>query len=424
MARPQAGPPPGVGDGDRAKHAPIDGRAETAPIDGRAETALEGTPLYVHLPFCAAKCHYCDFFSVAAEGHDRGAMIDAILHEARVRAPQRPRTVYLGGGTPSLLAIDELERLLDGLDACTGFRESATEVTAECNPESLDEAKARALLGLGVGRLSIGFQSLSDEILQLFGRVHTVADSFRAYDAARAAGAKNVNVDLIFAVPGQELDTWSADLRRVLALQPDHLSAYNLTFEEETLFRRWLEEGRLAKQPEDRELELFEATRRIAGALGYEAYEISNFASAGRQCAHNVNYWRNGPYVGVGPSAVSKVGWTRSGNVKGIAAYRSRIAESGGATLWEETPEPTARLAETWWLGLRLAEGIDPASARQRAGCPLEDDQSEATADSLADQGLLTRDGARFRLSERGLPLADYVARKFLERNPARTRAS
>jgi oxygen-independent coproporphyrinogen-3 oxidase len=380
--------------------------------------------LYVHLPFCAAKCHYCDFFSVAAEGHDRGALIEAILREARARAPWHPHTVYLGGGTPSLLSIPELERLLDGLHACTGFRDSAVEVTAECNPESLDEAKARALLGLGVRRLSIGFQSLSDDVLQLFGRVHSVADSFRAFDAARAAGATNVNVDLIFAVPGQNLERWTADLNRVLDLGPDHLSAYNLTFEEETLFRRWLEEGRLAKQPEELELALFDATRDVAARRGYHAYEISNFALSGRQCGHNVNYWRNGPYVGLGPSAVSKVAWTRSGNIKGVASYRSRIDEGQSASVWDEELAPRERLAETWWLGLRLAEGLDPEDARARAGCAVEQDGSLEVAEALLRDGLLEREAGRFRLSLRGLPLGDFVARKFLQAGPPESRVS
>lgn len=397
MARPQAGPPPGVGDRIGAERAP------------------EGTALYVHLPFCAAKCHYCDFFSVAAEGHDRGALIEAILCEARALAPWHPRTVFLGGGTPSLLSTHELQRLLEGLHASTGFRDSAVEVTAECNPESLDEDKARCLLGLGVNRLSIGFQSLSDEVLRLFGRVHTVDDSFRAFEAARSGGATNVSVDLIFAVPGQQLESWVADLTRVLDLAPDHLSAYNLTFEEETLFRRWLEEGRLERQPEDLELALFQATREVSSARGYDAYEISNFSLKDRQCLHNVNYWHNGTYLGLGPSAVSKVGWTRSGNIKGVASYRSRVADSASARVWNETLEPRARLVETWWLGLRLAEGLDPASARDRAGCSRSDDCALPVAERLAREGLLDREGERYRLSPRGLPLGDYVARKFLD---------
>lgn len=376
----------------------------------------EGTPLYVHVPFCAAKCHYCDFFSVPAEGQDRGANLRALVREAELRAPSRPRTVFVGGGTPSLLSIDELRAFFDRLHAITRFRDSAVEVTAECNPESLDRDKARALLDLGVTRLSIGFQSLHDEVLTLFGRVHSVADSFAAYEAARAAGANDVNVDLIYAVPGQTPDAWTADLGRVLALGPDHLSAYNLTFEEETVFRRWLEQGRLAKSPEETELELFELTRRLTSAAGLEAYEISNFARSGRQCRHNVNYWHNGPYVGIGPSAVSKVGLTRAGNVKAIGAYNRRVEAEGHARAWDETPGPLRRLAETWWLGLRLAEGIAPAEARGRSGFEAPQDPFDAVTARLAGEGLIAAgtDG-RYRLTERGLPLGDFVARRYLE---------
>jgi oxygen-independent coproporphyrinogen-3 oxidase len=165
----------------------------------------------VHLPFCAAKCHYCDFFSLPDAGQDVDGMVTSILAEARQRAPREPRTVFLGGGTPSLLSREQLARLLDGLEECTGFRGAAVEVTAECNPESLDRDKARALLELGVTRLSIGFQSLRDEVLERFGRVHTSADSFRAFEAARSAGAQELSIDLIFAAPGHEPEQWAKD---------------------------------------------------------------------------------------------------------------------------------------------------------------------------------------------------------------------
>lgn len=386
-------------------------RGESIESDPRAP---EGSPLYVHLPFCAAKCHYCDFFSVPAEGQDRGAMVAAILLEAETRAPRSPRTVYFGGGTPSLLAAEELESLLDGLDKICGFRESATEVTAECNPESLDVAKARVLLDLGVNRLSIGIQSLHDEVLALFGRVHSAEDGLRAFGAAREAGATNVNVDLIYAIPDQDPATWRGDLERVLELQPDHVSAYNLTFEEETLFRRWLDEGRLAKTSEEIELDLFHATREVLAARDFEAYEISNFAREGRRCEHNVNYWRNGAYLGVGPSAVSKIGNRRAGNQKGTTSYVRAIRQKGHARDWEEEPSAEKRLAETWWLGLRLRDGVDPTEARRAAGFDRPEDPALAVAREIEGMGLIEEHLGRFRLTEKGLPLADWVARRFL----------
>ena len=398
---------------ERATASAIPTPHESSPSLGSTR-ASPGTALYVHLPFCAAKCHYCDFFSVPEQGQDRRALIAAVLREAEMRAPSHPRSVFLGGGTPSLLTSAELRELLDGLQRVCRFRDSAIEVTAECNPESLDEAKARTLLALGVTRLSIGFQSLHDEVLQLFGRVHTVEQSFRAYDAARSAGASNVNIDLIYAVPGQTSADWERDLARVLALAPDHLSAYNLTFEEDTLFKRWLEQGRITRQSEEVELELFEATRSLASRAGLEAYEISNFAARGRRCVHNVNYWENGAYVGLGPSAVSKIGNTRAGNVKVIAAYNRRASTEGNARAWEETPSSALRLAETWWLGLRLAEGVTADEARRRADFDGPHDPAEPIALHLVEEGLLDHTGERFALTRRGLPLADHVAKQFL----------
>jgi oxygen-independent coproporphyrinogen III oxidase len=376
----------------------------------------------VHFPYCAAKCGYCDFFSVAAEGHDTGAMVGAILAEAHQRAPRRPQTVFLGGGTPSLLAIPELRRLLDGLDGVTGFRDSAVEVTVECNPESLDRDKAAALLDLGATRLSIGFQSLRDETLQLFGRVHDAAMSFRAYDAARAAGATELNIDLIFAAPDQDLAAWEADLARVLALGPEHLSAYDLTFEEDTLFRRLLDQGHLSQAPEELELELFWSTRRLSGAAGLTAYEVSNFARPGHECRHNQNYWRNGDYVGLGPSAVSHHAGARLANLKALRGYLERVKSGEPCLVSAERLAARQRLGETWWLGLRLAEGIDPARARACAGLAHLDpaaDPALSEAQRLVELGLLERDGPRYRLTEAGLPLADGVARRFLVAQPA-----
>ena len=388
-------------------------RVSTADVRALAR-APEGTPLYVHLPFCATKCHYCDFFSVPDAGQDVDGTIDALLLEAQQRAPRRPRTVFFGGGTPSLLSAKQLERLLDRLDELTAFRTSAEEVSAECNPESLDEAKARRLVELGVSRLSIGFQSLSDDALAKLGRVHTAEQSMRAYDAARGAGASSVNVDLIFALPDQRPEQWEADLARVLALGPDHLSAYGLTYEPGTRFHLLLRRGELARQSEEAELEMFRVTRRRCRAAGLAAYEISNHARPRAECRHNLNYWRNGPYIGLGPSAVSKVGQVRGGNRRGLAAWRRAIERERQAIAWSESLDALGRLAETWWLGLRLASGVEPAEARESAAFGAAVDPALEVAEGLASRGFLECRGGRWRLSERGLPLADALAAEFL----------
>jgi len=387
--------------------------------------APTGTALYVHVPFCEAKCHYCDFFSVPAQGQDVEGTLAAIATEAERRAPRDPVTVFLGGGTPSLLDGRALTGLIDALQRATGFRDTALEVTAECNPESLDRDKAALLLDLGVDRLSIGFQSLSDETLRLFGRVHDAEAGFRAYDAAREAGAGNVNIDLIYAVPGQSPEDWRRELERVLALEPDHLSAYNLTFEEDTRFRRWLEDGRLVPASENVELACFEITRALTARAGLAAYEISNYARPGRECRHNLGYWHNRAYVGLGPSAVSGIAPHRGGNVKPVATYRRWIAARGHATQWREARTPLERLAESWWLGLRLARGVEASALSASAGlAPGAPDPFLEVARELARHELLAEHEGRWRLTDRGHPLADGIAARFLRagRNEARGR--
>ena len=378
------------------------------------ERAPEGTALYVHLPFCVAKCHYCDFYSVPAQGQDISGVVEAILFEATVRAPRHPATVFVGGGTPSLLDIEQLTRLFDGLQEATAFRETAGEVTIECNPESLDRDKAAAMLDLGVTRSSIGFQSLDRATLKLFGRVHDADQAFRAFEAVRAAGFASVNVDLIYAAPGHEPESWRESLHRVLDLHPEHLSAYNLSFEQETTFARWLAEGRIRSPDEELELELFAITRELTASRGLPPYEISNYARPGHQCLHNVNYWNNGSYVGLGPSAVSHLSGRRAGNAREIDDYLRCCRASGNAEVWTERLGPRAKLGETWWIGLRASRGVDPHHARDVADWIEPADPAQELADLMVGQGLLERRHERYCLSERGLPLTDRISAEFL----------
>lgn len=378
------------------------------------ERAPQGTPLYVHLPFCKVKCPYCDFYSVVAEGHDRGAFLDLLLLEAEHRAPRSPATVFLGGGTPSLLDAPEIERLLDGLEARTGFRSSAREVTAECNPESLTQAKAEALLAGGVTRLSIGFQSLRPESLLLLGRPHQAEDSLRAFEAARRAGCQRLSVDLIYGTPGETEATWREDLTRILDLGPEHFSAYNLTYEPGTPLHAHREQGRVSQAPEELELALFHATRELAKSSGFAPYEISNYARAGQHCRHNVHYWENRPYLGIGPSAVSKLGHRRQGSPRSLTRWSEALKSGTEPCDWTETLEPLARLGETWWLGLRLDAGLDPGRARETAGAFPDPDPARAEARRLASQGLLEEVRGRWRLTPQGLPLGDAIGARFL----------
>ena len=398
-------PPPSV---------PTPGLTAPAPPEAPLPRAPAGTALYIHVPFCVVKCPYCDFFSVEAEGQDLSGTVGALLHEARARAPQAPKTVFIGGGTPSLLPESLLVKLLDGLDELTGFRSSAVEVTAECNPESLDPDKAKLLTRLGVTRLSVGVQSLNPDTLRFLGRAHGPEEALRALDAARGTDA-DVGADMIYACPDQSSEEWEKDLSRVLEFEPQHLSAYNLTIEEGTLFHVQRERGELTTAPEEVELACFEQTREVAEAAGLGRYEVSNYARPGHECQHNLTYWANGAYVGLGPGAVSKVGLARAGNPRSLAPYLRWVQDEGHATLWREQLDPLHRLGETWWLGLRRSAGVDPMEALLAAGLDgTVDDPAPGLAQELEQQGLLENVAGRWRLTDRGWPLADGVARKFL----------
>jgi oxygen-independent coproporphyrinogen-3 oxidase len=374
----------------------------------------EGTPLYIHVPFCEAKCPYCDFFSIAGEGQDVRGSLDALLVELERRAPVSPRTIFIGGGTPSWLTISQLTELFEALQKKTGFRDKTQEVTVECNPESLSPEKAKALVELGATRLSIGFQSLRPETLKFFGRVHGVEESIAAYEAARAANPRGVSIDLIFGAPGQTPREWGEDLDQILALRPDHISCYALTFEEGTQFTRWLKSGRIQQMPTEEELALFQLTRDRLLTGGYEAYEVSNFSLKGQQCGHNINYWLNGPYVGIGPGAVSHVDGMRFGNPRALEGWRRAAVGGEDPTSWSEKLEPKHRLAETWWLGMRLSAGVDPVAARTLAGVDPEDDPCLPIAKRLAIEGLLFEKESRWCLTPRGLELADAISKEML----------
>jgi oxygen-independent coproporphyrinogen-3 oxidase len=371
--------------------------------------------LYVHFPLCEAKCTYCDFYSIPGAGHDRARIEALLLTEAEQRAPWQPSTVFLGGGTPSYHDPAALLEFLDRLHSICGFRDSATEVTAECNPESLDLETAQALREGGVSRLSIGIQSLRSEILEQFGRTHSVDQGFQAVDAAKRAGFERLSTDLIYAIPGQSVAEWSDDLRTVLELGLSHLSAYNLTFEPGTAIDRLRREGRLAPSDEEVELELFWRTRELAEQAGLDAYEISNFSLPGHECTHNLSYWQGEDYVGIGPSAVSRAGAVRSGNVRSLPRWMDAIAHGRDPIDSSETLSPLAILGEGWWLGLRTGLGVSAEELQERAGVDPANDPTGPTIGQLTDQGLLVREGDRVCLSPTGLPLADAIGRAFLD---------
>jgi len=345
--------------------------------------------LYIHVPFCAAKCPYCAFYSRPGTEAQMAAFVPAVLRELQQHAV-RPRTIFCGGGTPSLLPVTLWAELIAGLP-----RDEVAEWTIECNPATVDAQKAQLWRAGGVNRLSIGVQSFDDGLLRTLGRIHNAAEAERTFELARATGFDNINLDLMFALPGQTEAQWRATLDRAIGLRPEHISAYNLTLEEDTEFIR-----RYASRPAEEDVAFYELTIETLAAAGYRQYEISNFALPGRECQHNLAYWQGRDYVGLGPSAVSTVAGRRWQNVADTDRYLA------GADIVASTEQltPAIQQSERIAFGLRMRDGV-PADLFRGW---------ETTAARLLADGLLERADDRVRLTRRGLLLADEVAAEFV----------
>ncbi len=369
--------------------------------------------LYVHVPWCRTKCPYCDFNSYAATTWPEERYVDALVAELRGATAWHGAglaTVFFGGGTPSLFAPASIARVLE--TAAELFAVAAdAEVTLEANPGTVTVERLRGYRVAGVRRVSFGIQSFQPHVLKVLGRLHTVEDTRLAAPAARAAGFDDVSLDLIFAVPGQSLDDWRADLDAAMSFQPEHVSAYNLTYEEETPFHALRREGRLVPAADDLEAAMFEEARARLAERGYRAYEVSNFARAGHECRHNLNYWTGGAYLGVGAGAHSYEplddGGRRWSNEKDPEAYARRALGEGGARAFDETLDRGASAGEFAFLNLRLADGFTEESFRRRFG--VEVDELLPGLGEMVARGFVERDRHALRLTPRGLMVADAV---------------
>ncbi|MFO8081767.1 MAG: radical SAM family heme chaperone HemW [Armatimonadota bacterium] len=385
----------------------------------------ERSPLsvYVHLPFCARKCHYCDFNSRPGSAEQRAQYLDALKMEIAGRAEMLGgcdvRTIFFGGGTPTVYEAGELGGLLESVieprppasAVCrTGFQPvgGSVEVTCEANPETVDLPKLRALREAGFNRISIGAQSFHDDELTILGRGHTVEQTEEAVRAAREAGFENVSLDLIYALPGQTLDRWRETLRRALALRPEHLSAYGLELAEGTpLFARW-QRGEIAPVGESEHLAMREVTLNVCEQAGLRRYEISNYAVPGRECAHNVTYWRNEDYLGLGAGAWSYLGGIRSANLREATEYVRAIETGDDLTAYKERLDADDGLAEALMMGLRMVEGLNVA-ALERTWGESRVREMMTRARPLAEMGLLNLRDGRIRLTNDGESLHGEV---------------
>ncbi|MEO1601334.1 MAG: radical SAM family heme chaperone HemW [Pseudomonadota bacterium] len=364
-----------------------------------------GFGIYIHWPFCLAKCPYCDFNSHVSRTVDHGACERALLTEmAAMRARSGPRqaeTVFFGGGTPSLMRPQTVGRLIEEVDRLWGLAEGA-EITLEANPTSAEAESFRGYASAGVNRLSMGVQALNDADLRALGRTHTVAEAEAAFAIARAAFPR-VSFDLIYARMGQQLSDWEAELARALAMAVDHLSLYQLTIEPGTRFAELHARGRLTVPDDDRAAAFYDLTQAVTEAAGMAAYEVSNHAAPGAECRHNLIYWRYGDYAGVGPGAHGRLtgadGMRRATeSLRDPAAWMAAVERDGHA-LTEEVPlTPEDQVAECVLMGLRLSEGIDLARVARLRGRPVPDERLAA----LEGDGLLLRGQGRLMATASG----------------------
>lgn len=371
--------------------------------------------VYVHVPFCRRLCGYCDFYSIVPEEGMVGPLVDALLGELdhySGRPDLAVGTVFVGGGTPTTLPAGELRRLLDRLRQLAPSG-TALEFTVEANPETVTPQMAQVLVAAGANRVSIGAQSFDPAELAVLERGHRPEDVAKTVALCREAGLRQVNLDLIFAIPGQTLDSWLASLRAATALQPEHLSCYSLTFEPGTRLFEQLQAGAVTAVDQDLDATMYEAAIDALTAAGYVHYEISNFARPGYRCRHNLAYWHNQPYLGIGPAAAGLVDGVRYKNVADVATYTGAVAAGRSPRAEEERRSAEQRARETAMLELRLTEGIDRRRFEQRYG----HDPVEFFAEAVrrhGERGLLEVTDRHLRLTRPGLSLADTVIADFL----------
>ena len=376
--------------------------------------------LYVHVPFCAKKCDYCAFYSEAADGELVNRYVQALVTELEMVAGElKPETVFFGGGTPSLLNLRQWETIFKAMERLNLL--GAPEWTVECNPATVSADKARLLREWGVNRISMGAQSFDAGLLERLGRVHSREMIFKSYDTLRSAGFDNVNLDLMFAIPGQTMEMWRATVAEAVALGTEHLACYEVIYEEDTALFAQLQAGKISTD-EDLACAMYDELLAAMDAAGLKQYEVANFARNRsdrpdelpfRACRHNVNYWRGGEYHGLGPSAAGYTGGCRTTNVANTSVYCEQLERGMRPVGSSERLAPLARAGEIAAFGLRMNAGWPLAQFRARTGFDLEQEwEPEIQRMIELGYGRLERD--RFQLTRQGLRFADFAGAEFL----------
>ena len=373
--------------------------------------------LYLHIPFCSAICPYCDFAVLTGGPERRRRFVDHLIAEIFLWSPDRSSfegidTIYFGGGTPSTLATEDIERVLAAVRENLAVQDDA-EIFFEANPEDVTRESVRAWRELGVRFLSLGIQSFDADALKFLGRRHTAEEGRRSVEIAREAGFDTVSIDLIYGLPGQPFEVWQRTLEEAVELAPDHVSCYQLTIHEGTPFGFRLARGKMTELPEEAQGELFLFTHEFLRDHGYPAYEASNFArSPEHRSRHNQKYWHHVPYLGLGPSAHSFSGNRRWWNERKLKPYENRIDAGARPIAGSEELTPEDLALEALMLGLRTTDGIDLDAFRQRYGFGLLE-RNEPLVERLVREGLLRSEGDALAPTLAGLAVTDSLARAF-----------
>ncbi|GAC1619305.1 MAG: radical SAM family heme chaperone HemW [Ktedonobacteraceae bacterium] len=401
--------------------------SDTLPLIQRTQTnesiqqLLETASLYLHIPFCHTRCHYCDFNTYAGMLPLREPYVKALLKEIALAGTmaqyadgtqRRSRTIFFGGGTPSLLTVSQITRLLNACFASFAVDKDA-EITMEANPGTLNQEQLKGIRAAGINRLSMGAQSFDAELLQMLGRIHTPEEITQAVQFARTAGFASINVDFMFGLPGQTMQQWRETLDRALALLPEHLSLYSLIIEEGTPFHTWAHEGRIIPGDEDLCADMYEYADERLRVAGYENYEISNWALPRHHSRHNLTYWQNLPYIGMGAGAYSTFGKRRFSNIREPLDYMKALNARRSPEAESESVEREQEMSETAFLALRTAMGLHIPTFARRFAQPF----AQFVGDRLRpveEAGLLEYEDDWLRLSKRGRLLGNEVFLRLL----------
>lgn len=376
---------------------------------------MDKISLYIHIPFCAQKCLYCDFPSFARKDYLRKAYIEALNKEIiSLREKYNNieiNTIFIGGGTPSVLEADELECLLKEVAKLNMAKD--VEYSMECNPGNLTEEKLEVMKKYGVNRISMGLQAKQDNLLKGLGRIHNYKTFKENFLLAKKVGFNNINVDLMFGLPNQRLNEWEETLREIISLEPAHISAYSLIIEEGTAFYNLYENDKLKLPTEEEERKMYHLAKKILEENGFNQYEISNYAKEGKECRHNLAYWNMDNWIGVGSASASYMDGKRIKNISSVEEYINSINEKGEAIEEIINNSKNDNMEEFMFMGLRKINGIDENEFKNRFSMNINNVYGEII-NKYIDEGLLIMESGRIFLSEKGIEISNIIMADFL----------